>query len=411
MPSAGHSGRTFPALVLAAALCAAMAPAAAATSLREVVRYALASDPSIVASRAEREAAGYDIERARAKHLPTVDVAGSRRVTGDTSNRLGPRVNLNLWASGAIDAEIERETWREQSLASRVTAQRETVAFETLSAWFRLLAARDLLAAARANFERHAALVEDFRQIVRIDRGRRFDLVQASARLEQIRFLVAEGEAELAQAREALARWYPLPVDPSDMAAPPVLSEPAVLNPARLEALIDQHPAVLAAARDLRSARANLEVASASRGPRLDLEARSGADSFSQVTLSWPAFDPAARAGEASAAASLTGAEATVETERRLVTERLRSADQAWRTARQRADIAAGQIRIAEQLVEVYREQFGIGRRNLLDLLNAYAELASAESAAVRSRLEAAQARYRIEFAMGRLTLLFQAGS
>lgn len=384
----------------------AAAPASAAT-LREVVRYALANDPSIVSALSERDVAGFDVERARAKHLPTVDLAGERRVTGDTDNRLGPRVRLNLWASGAIDAEIERETWREQSLGSQVTAQREAVAFDTLAAYIRLLAARDLRAAAQASFDRHAALVEDFRQIARIDRGRRFDLVQASARLEQVRFQLAEADAEIAQAREALARYYPNPIAIESLGEPAGLSEPEPLSAARLDAIIEQHPTVLAAERDLRSARANVEVASSSLGPRLDLEARTGADSFSQVTLSWPAFDPTARASAAAAGAALTGAQASVEQQRRIVTEQLRSAEQAWRTALQRQAIAADQIRIAEQLVEVYREQFGIGRRNLLDLLNAYAELANAETSAVRSRLEAVQARYRIEYAMGRLTLLF----
>ncbi|MEZ5659000.1 MAG: TolC family protein [Burkholderiaceae bacterium] len=390
-----------------AAVLALAASSAEATSLREVVRYALANDPAIVAAGAQRTAAGFEIDRARAKHLPTVDVIGSQRLAGTTDSRLGPRLRLNLWASGAIDAEIERERWREQSLASRLTDQREAIAFDTLSAYFRVLGARELLAATRANFGRHAELVDDFRQIARIDRGRRFDLVQASARLEQLRFQVAEGEAELAQASEALTRFYPPGIDADKLVEPAALSEPEPLSPARIQALIDQHPAVLAAQRDLRSAKANVEVASASRGPRLDVETRTGADSFTQLTVSWPAFDPGASTTEASAAASLTGAEAEVERERRIVNERLRSAGHAWRTARERSAIAADQIRVAGQLVEVYREQFGIGRRNLLDLLNAYAELASAESAAVRSRLEAAQARYRIEYAIGRLTLLF----
>ncbi|MEZ5651356.1 MAG: TolC family protein [Burkholderiaceae bacterium] len=396
---------------MTASLALATSVSVHAVSLRQVVRYALDNDPSIVAASADRTAAGYEIDRARAKHMPTVDLAGSRRLAGDTDNSLGPRVRLNLWASGAIDAEIERETWREQSLVSRLSEQREAVAFDTLSAYVRLLTARELLAAQRKNFDRHAELVDDFRQIVRIDRGRRFDLVQASARLEQLRFQVAEAEAEVAQAREALVRFYPPGVEAEAITDPPELSEPEPMTAARMQALIDQHPAVLAAQRDLRSARSNVGLASASRGPRLDLETRTGANSFSQVTLSWPAFDPGAAATEAAAAASLTGAQANVEQERRIVTERLRSADHAWRTARQRSAIAADQIRVATQLVEVYREQFGIGRRNLLDLLNAYAELANAESAAVRSRLEASLARYKIEYAIGRLTLLFVSGS
>ncbi len=274
-------------------------------------------------------------------------------------------------------------------------------------AFFRLLGANRLHASTERSLQRHLKLVEDFRQIARIDKGRRFDLIQARARAEQVRFQLAERLTEIALAKEALARFYPLPFASDALADPPERGEPEQQNDARQAALAAQHPTVLAAEQQLMAARANLKVARGNRGPRVDVESQTGANRFSQLTLSWPAFDLAASAAQDSADAALAGASASVDEQRRLVMETQRTAVAAWRTARDRAQIADSQISIAEQVVQVYREQFGIGRRNLLDLLNAYTELANAEAAAQTSRIDAALARHQIEYANGRLSLVF----
>ena len=70
-----------------------------------------------------------------------------------------------------------------------------------------------------------------------------------------------------------------------------------------------------------------------------------------------------------------------------------------------------GQIGLAEELVDVYREQFRIGRRNLLDLLNAFAELSTAEVTFEASRVDKSLARYRMEYALGRLAARFDRNS
>ncbi|MFA7504536.1 MAG: TolC family protein, partial [Burkholderiaceae bacterium] len=58
-----------------------------------------------------------------------------------------------------------------------------------------------------------------------------------------------------------------------------------------------------------------------------------------------------------------------------------------------------------------YREQFKIGRRNLLDLLNAFNELYQAESAVVAARVDLVLTRLQIEYAAGKLVPVFEQGS
>ncbi|MEZ5728848.1 MAG: TolC family protein [Burkholderiaceae bacterium] len=108
-----------------------------------------------------------------------------------------------------------------------------------------------------------------------------------------------------------------------------------------------------------------------------------------------------------SAQAALIGARANLEEQERLVTESLRTAWQDWVSTGRRARIASGQIVLAKELVETYREQFRIGRRNLLDLLNAFNELALAESGSAAVSIDSLIARIRLEYAASRMSRLF----
>lgn len=376
-----------------------------AAPLDEVVRHALDFYPAIEVARSNTDSARFLVDQAKAGHFPTVDLASQRRISGNASSLTQPRLRLNLYASGAIEAGVERETWRQQSLSSTELVTREDVAFGAGQAWFRLLRALRQADAARRNLTRHQTLVDDFAAIVAIDQGRRFDLVQARSRTEQVRQTLAGIESEIAAAQEALARFFPQPIRLDALNVPSELpDDPSILS----EDAVTRHPSVESGRRSLLAAEASVRAARASRGPRLDLEATGGRDSASIVFFTWPAFDLARTAAEGAAAATLIGARATIDEQERLVRERQRSAVQEHLSARRREDVARRQIDLAEELVDIYRQQFQIGRRNLLDLLTAFNELFLAESAFEGARVDRSLSRYRMEYAVGRFAGLFE---
>lgn len=377
---------------------------ASAASLADVVRNALANYPAIAVAQSNRNVAQYDIARARALHYPTVDLLGTRRLAGAASNLAQPRMRVNLWASGGIEASVEREELREEALARRELETREAVAFDAAQAYLRLLRGVNVLTAARRNLERHEALVRDFESIASIDVGRRYDLVQARTRLEQVRLQIADNEAEIASAREALARFYAPPIPANELTLPDPLPDP---GPGAAQVVLAGHPSVEAARRELLAAQAAVRVARADRMLRVDVESTMGKQSATQLVVSWPAFDLGRGAAEQAAQAALIGARARVDEQERLVEEQQRSALQDYRAAQRREAVSRGQIGLAEELVEVYREQFRVGRRNLLDLLNAFAELSGAEITYETSRVDKSLARYRMEYAQGRLATHF----
>lgn len=379
---------------------------AGAASLDEVVRSALDTYPAIEVARANTDSARFQVDQAKAGHFPTVELTSQRRMSGNVSSLSQPRLRLNLYASGAIEAGVERDAWRERSLAATEVATREDVAFAAAQAWFRMLRALRQADAANRNLARHQSLVDDFAAITAIDQGRRFDLVQARSRTEQVRQTLAGIESEIAAAREALARFYTQPIRPETMVLPPDLPDSGEVL---ADDLVTRHPSVEASRRSLLSAEAAVRAASAARGPRLDLEATGGRDNASVVFFTWPAFDLSRGAAEGAASAALVGARASVEEQERLVRERQRSAIQEFASAKRRESVARGQIDLGSELVDIYKAQFQIGRRNLLDLLTAFNDLYNAEAAYEAARVDKQLSRYRMEYAVGRFSGLFVA--
>lgn len=405
----GVSSRGIKQSLTAGLLLALVTVGAAAAPLGEVVRHALESYPAIEVARANTDSARFQVDQAKAGHFPTVDLTSQRRIAGAASSLSQPRLRLNLYASGAIEAGVDRERWREQSLLSNERVTREEVAFGAGQAWFRMVRALRQAEAAQRNLNRHQNLVDDFAAIVAIDQGRRFDLVQARSRTEQVRQTLAGFESEVASAREALARFYRAPIQPELMHLPADMPDELPENNEQSAAdAVTRHPAVEASRRSLLSAEAAVRASRAARGPRLDLEATGGRDNASIVFFTWPAFDLSRSAAEGAAAASLTGARAAVEEQERLVQERQRSALQDFLSARRRESVARGQIDLGGELVDIYRAQFQIGRRNLLDLLTAFNELYLAEAAFEAARVDKLLSRYRMEYAVGRFAALFE---
>jgi len=391
-----RAGASPRAVLLAAA--ALLAPGAGAEPLDAVVRAALLDFPAIRAAQANRRVGEFRIEEARARHLPVFDVGAVGAVSGAAVSTPLPRARVNLYASGAIESSIERERERAAALESRESVTRDDVAFGTAQAYLRTLRAWRLVQVSEANLDRHQRLAEDFEQIVRADPGRRFDLVQAQARLQLVRGTMEDRLAELGSARQALARFRPQPIEPAALGLPAV----AELPPEPAPAIGSQdHPSVVAARRELAAAEANARTVRQQRGPRVDLEALGGRDPLSQLVVSWPAYDATLAAAEQGAAAARIGAEATLQDVELTIAEARRQADQDFAAAARRIAQADQQVRLATELVTIYYEQFRVGRRNLLDLLNAYAELSNGESILAAAEVDRALARYRIAYTTG----------
>lgn len=408
-----------------------------AQTLTEVVQNALANYPALQAARAKTEAARSDIERARAAHYPQIAYGFTRSKYSNTElpastkqNMNTPSVKLNLWAGGRIEADAERAEALTFSSEQLEAVSRDDVAQQAAEAYINWARTLDLYALASKNVESLNVTLDDIRKIVEVDTGRRIDFDQAKVRLDNATLAKLQRQTELAQARQRLRRFWqgPLAVQPTGLVE--ALGNPSLLGqmPEGVAQVVDHInddlPNIAQQKAQVAAATAAVNLAKGQYWPSVDLTSTRqmnlvpstqpfGAatyreDTLTQVQLSMPLYSGGATAAGVNAAVSqLSAAQNTLDEVRLLAREKAVLAYEDWRNAKDRAAQGLAQSRVGEQVVEGYRQQFRLARRQLLDLLNIQAESFGYQSAAMTAFYDEQVARVRLLAVMGDLAKRF----
>jgi outer membrane protein, adhesin transport system len=401
-----------------------------AVELRDAVQAALSTNPEIRQAVANTEATREERVQAQGLWYPRVSVEGSagvrnlrnptRRNIGIADETLWPIegeliVDQLLFDSGGREAEIRRQAARTDAAAARVEERSEFVALNVARTYIDYLLQQRLVAIAEDNATFHERLSGDLREGVSKGSISIADQQQAEERLQSARARVTEAREDLENAGITFRTLTGLPVDSVSM--PPDLSQcqPATLEEA--EALARQNnPRVQEAIADLATAREDIRAARADIGPRVNLEGRARAghdiDGFSgrttdlmgNVVLRWDLYNGGIK--EANVREQRNRAD---EVHARLF-ERTRRAEEDVRTAWSRLQNQSRlvseletQQRIADDLLLSYREQFNIGRRSLLDVLDAQNTRNNVQAQTETARLSKLYAQYRVLASSNRL--------
>jgi outer membrane protein, adhesin transport system len=398
--------------------------------LRDAVQAALNTNPEIRQAVANRLATQEERVQGQGLWYPRVSVEGSagvRRLRNPTRRRLGISDNT-LWPiegdlivdqlvydSGGREAEIKRQAARTEAAAARVEERSEFVALNVSRTYIDYLLQQRLVAIAQDNVTFHERLTADLREGVSKGSISIADQQQAEERLQAARARVTEAREDLDNAAITFQRLTGIPVDSVSM--PPDLSQcmPATLADAEVAAR-QNNPRVREAIADLAAARQEIRAARADLGPRFNIEGRARAghdiDGFEGRTtdlqalgvLRWDLFNGGIK--EANVREQQHRAD---EVHGRLF-ERTRQAEEDVRTAWSRLQNQGALVteletqgRISDDLLLSYREQFNIGRRSLLDVLDAQNTRYNVQQQAETARLARLYAQYRVLAAQNRL--------
>jgi adhesin transport system outer membrane protein len=401
-----------------------------AVDLRDAVQAALSTNPEIRQAVANTEATREERVQAQGLWYPRVSVEGSagvrslrnptRRNIGIADETLWPIegeliLDQLLFDSGGREAEIRRQAARTDAAAARVEERSEFVALNVARTYIDYLLQQRLVAIAEDNATFHERLSADLREGVSKGSISIADQQQAEERLQSARARVTEAREDLENAGITFRTLTGLPVDSVSM--PPDLSQcqPATLEEA--EALARQNnPRVQEAIADLATAREDIRAARADIGPRVNLEGRARAghdidgfagrttDLMGNVVLRWDLYNGGIK--EANVREQRNRAD---EVHARLF-ERTRRAEEDVRTAWSRLQNQSRlvseletQQRIADDLLLSYREQFNIGRRSLLDVLDAQNTRNNVQAQTETARLSKLYAQYRVLASANRL--------
>ncbi len=388
-------------IAVALATCSPMALAQSAgegVSMREAIETAIASNPEIIQAQMNTEAIQFEREQAQSLYFPTIDLeasAGARRLENATRRALGisddwlyplearARLDWTVIDFGRRRGELLRQAARVDGASLRVVERSEFIALQVARQYLNLLLQERIVAAATDNVLFHEQMTANLSEGVQQGSISVADRQQSEERLQAASVLRAEAEEDLENARTALRRLTGLDISRASLPTVPLdrlpSSEEAAIGLARTA-----NPLVREAQADVDAANAMVMAARGELAPEIgvDLTGRIGEDIDGfrgetndlqgRVYIRWQLFDGGRRSAQVQEMIR-RASEA-----RYRLHDRVRAAEEdvsnAWTgmtTQRTVGSALERQSQVSDDLLLSYRSQFNIGRRSLLDVLDA----------------------------------------
>jgi adhesin transport system outer membrane protein len=420
--------KNLSASVLSAAVALAFSAASSAETLKEIVTFAVETHPQVLSAVHRKDAADSAKDAAFGGYLPRIDLivgGGHERSKNPTTLATTPDwvklpryqetviLNQMLWDGLGTRSEVARRQAISDSSAHRLYGTSSEIALETIDAYMDVLKNNDFVRYAKENLAAHQKTYDQVK--LRADRGvgRRADLEQIEARLALAISNVSSAESTLRDSEIAYKKV--VGKDPVNLTRPAVPEIPASVDEAvRLGQ--QNHPILKSAFSDIESAQAQRGIAKSFYSPRLELEASfsnnrdmdgvpgPNRDRMVMMFLKWNLF----RGGfdlnrNKETAKQINEAQEIARNTHRQVEAAVRLAYNAYATARDRLPSLERYVKASDATRVAYAQQFNIGQRTLLDMLDAENEYFTSRTTQLNGQFIEMTARYRVLNAMGAL--------
>ncbi len=423
--------------ITSAVLLAIVCANAQAMSVQEAVQSAVDYHPEIKSAGNSKLSADEDVKQARGGYYPTVDlVAGYGRERSDNLNTRGLnpdgtrnhnketlnytqselRLRQMLFDGFNTSNEVARTQAYATSRAYYTQATAQTVALRAVEVYLEVLKRRELLTLAKNNLQAHLRVNDQIG--LRSERG-----VGSTADLDQsvARRALAENNLNTAEVdlQDAEANFYSVVGRfPDELETPASIKGllPANLQEART-AMLQDNPYLKSAQADIQAAEQQYEQAKSVFYPRLDAIASTGAnnniggepghsntDWRAGVEMTWNLYRGGSdKARLQSDAHKINQAMDIRNNALRQLTEDLSLAWNAFNNAQKQTPAARQYAETTTRVRAAYQDQFGLGQRTLLDLLDSENELYNANRRYVEVRYIEEFSAYRLLANMGDL--------
>ena len=415
-----------------AAVCALLPSIVAAQAddpMAAAARKALETNPDVTARVNALRASLDAVSVARAGWLPRVDAeAGAGRTEDRITSRIPASGSLDhngvalsitqlLWDGTALTTQIRRLDHDRQTRWFELLDVSENTALEATRAYIDVVRYRKMVALSEDNYVDHRFYYQQIDSRFRAGVGRGVDVEQAAARVA-----LAESNltTDISNLHDVVSRYLRI-VGEAPLQHPPRPQSLAAGLPTTASQAMDlalrNSAAINAAIESLRSARAAVGERESAFWPKVEARVRAGGghnfdatpdlkrDVTAGVVLNWNLFSGGAD-------------QARVRQQTNLLNQAADLRDKACRDTRQNAAIAYNdvvkledQLRVLDRNVlaiektrDAYRQQFNIGQRSLLDLLNSENELYTARRSYTTADYDRLLAQARLLAAMQQLT-------
>ncbi|WP_373454196.1 TolC family outer membrane protein [Bordetella genomosp. 1] len=388
-------------------------------TLTQVVEHTLLTNPEIQARYHDFQASLEGQTVARGAYFPQLNAQGYygreyRRNVPDSGNESWSRPGYNFELRQLIfdgfrtRNDVKQAGFDKLARFYDLLAVSDTTAMDAIQAYIDLQRYRDMESLARQNYGLHESTLKQIDERTESGVGRRVDQEQAVGRLALAQSNVMTETANLLDVTQRFQRITGM-TPPESLQAVPDMSGRLPRNPTDFNTSLRRNPSFLSKQASLQAAQAGVDASRGAFSPKFEFVASHGQDqstsdpaykdvrsSSLQVMMTYNLY----RGGADSARLRQTAAQSYASRDLRDYTCRNVQQDLAvaWNNInRVRAqlpylrdhEIATAKVRNA------YREQFQIGQRTLLDLLNTENELFESRRALVNAEYDLQIAQYR----------------
>jgi len=421
---------------LALAACIVTLPlVGVAVTLEETVKEVLNTNPQVLERINYFRSVKQDVGIAESGYYPKIDiVAGIGRER--TNNRgtsfdnvhlyreeAGVILSQNLFEGFGTQNYVNKQLYRVSSAAYSVIEQANQTSLSMIEAYTELFKQKELLGSAEANVETHKKINSKIQE--RIDSG-----VGANSELEQSSSRLALAESNLIvqmnNYEDAISKFikvYGSFVHPDDLEEPMALS---TLPTSRSQAIAEAsklNPSLKVQRANIKVAKSNYNLTEKNFYPRFDIEARqdwnknvggvNGNDYSASIMLKmrYNLYNGNAdTANKQKSISELHQEMRVLEDFQRRVEESIRLSWMAYTTLDKQIGYLKTHKELSEKTLTSYVEEFNLGRRTLLDILDTEEEMYSADRELVTAKYDHMLAQYRIIESIGTLSSAIDAG-
>ena len=377
-----------------------------------------------------REVLDHEVRRAQAGFGPRVDVTGQAggSVLSDSSTR-SQNLDSQMWGKVGYSAQLVQPIWDGFATRSRVRTAKSTLesqkyrvfdtatslSLDAIIAHIDLLRRRKIYELSEENVAHHKSLVGQAQDRASLGADTAADVTQAQSRLQRALSSLSEAKASLLVAEETYTRLTGLPAASrlQTVTMPPQLypASQAVLEKAK-----KSNPKLAAYLQDIRASRAERELADAAFSPELNLEAGPNYTNLGGTSdrwvysfdvmgvLRWNIFNSGADVAERRAASARMRQSRQVMYN--FIDDLKLDVDSTWvnyLAAQEQYNHYSKAIEYNKYTRTAYIEQFQIGKRSILDVLDTESELYNSATQAETARGNILVGAYRLSALTGNM--------
>ncbi|MBP2698701.1 TolC family outer membrane protein [Photobacterium lucens] len=405
--------------------------AAHALSLEESVASAIDYSPQIAGQYARYQSVLREVDGAQADYLPQVNLyaaAGYEETRYNSGNKIPKddrgmnRTEVGFKASQLIfdgfktSANTNRLSHEAESERLTLLSDAEDISLDTTRLYLEVLKAKTIHELTQRNVREHEAIYQDI-----LDKNSKG--LSSNSDLAQIAARVATAQSSLIAAENNLydldAQFMRLVGKPASGLVDPVV-DTALLPSSKEIAVkqgIEQHPEIQAAIADIKATREEIRREKGNYFPEFKLEVHANAndnvgntlgpdqDARVMLTMNYDIYNGGKTNADTEASAWRHEEARTVRLRaEREVVEGTTLAWNAYNMLEQQKKLLKQNVDAAKAAEMGYEEQFRLGRRSLLDVLDAKVEVFLARKNFIHTEYDHTLAAYRILNAMGKLT-------